>query len=466
MSITNIQPKVYKKKLQFQERRYYRAPNSTIFLIVRIKGDVSESLLKNAVLKAQERHVLLRVRVMLDNNFDAWFTTENVKDIPIEIVKRTGDDQWIQISLREFSIPLDYSNRPPIKFILVYSKNISELIIKSNHICTDGLGMAYLARDILEFLGNPNKKVEILPPPPIINRDSIPSTISDNFFVTKTVQWFNKKWEKQKVFFDEEDYINLNDAYWQRYTNRSFFIELSETETSKLVSRCRQEGVTVNTLLIAAFIRAQSIAKGFVKKQNGGFAVNLRDRLVDPIDQFYGFFATGLFPTFKDSPNRSFWSLARDTHRRIRKKMDRKVYYHNLLRFFSIQPTMTDALIMKMYGKIIPEGYSRYEKLSSYSRKKDIIRFIVNRFMSKTFSFGVTNLGRLDFPRNYGDFELDRIFLSVHTALNTEVIIGGATASGKLSLVISYIENTIDDEVMYKIKENMLDILNKEIGFK
>jgi len=32
------------------------------------------------------------------------------------------------------------------------AENVSELVIKANHICTDGLGMAYLARDILEFL--------------------------------------------------------------------------------------------------------------------------------------------------------------------------------------------------------------------------------------------------------------------------------------------------------------------------
>ena len=459
MSSTNIQPEIYKRKLQSQERRYYRAPNATNFLVIKIRGNVSENLLKNAILKAQKRHIFLRVRVFLDDNFDAWLTTEKVKDIPIEVVKRSGDDQWIQICLSEVRIPLDYCNHPAIKFILVYSQNVSELILKSNHMFADGLGMAYLARDILEFLGDPSKKVDVLSPPPLVTRDSFPSSISDNFLVVKLIRWFNKRWDKQKVFFDDEDYKNLYRAYWKVYNNRSFSIELSEKETSKLINRCRQEGVTVNTALIAAFIRSQSIAKGFIKKQRGGFAVNLRDKLISPVGEFYGFYASGIFSIFKDKPNKSFWIMAKDIHKHIKKKMDDKVYFKNLLRFRYLRPTLYDALTMKMYGALVPEGYSRYEKLNSYGKKKDAISFIVNRIMLKDFGFGITNLGQLSFPCKYGDLEIERFFLSPHTAPNTEVVIGAVTVGGKLSLVVSYIENIIDNEIMVKIKENIFDIL-------
>ena len=67
---------------------------------------------------------------------------------------------------------------------------------------------------------------------------------------------------------------------------------------------------------------------------------------------------------------------------------------------------MHDALIMKTYGNLIRPDDSNYQKLYSFSQKKDSISSMANKLGSMYFGFAVTNLGRLDFPRFYGDLEL------------------------------------------------------------
>jgi NRPS condensation-like uncharacterized protein len=463
MSLQDVQPEIYKRKLQFHERRYYRAPNSALNVMFRIKGKITEKQLRHAILKAQQRHVLLRARVFMDKESNVWLTTENVKDIPIDVIKRSNDNQWLQVYLNDGHIPLDYCNRPPLKFILLYSKDVSDLIVKASHMFTDFLGVCYLTRDILEFLGDTNKKVKILPPPPLITRDNIPSNVPNNFIIRSVIKIINKIWMKRKVVFDEEDYKNIYKAYWETYTSKSFNIDLSKDETLKLMKRCRKENVTVNSALIAAFIRAQSMAKGVAKKQNGSFSVDLRNKLVNPIGQSFGVYATGVFLSIKDKSGKSFWDFSKNIHKCIIKKMDKQEYHINLLRFYNFDSSINDAAIMKMHGHLVKKGYSRYDKLSSYCKKKDIISLILKIDTPRRFGFSMINPGRLDFVPKYGNLELDKVFLLPLTAPNIDVIISVATAVEKLSLRLSYIEKIIDDEIVKKIKDNMLNIVNQEI---
>jgi len=66
-------------------------------------------------------------------------------------------------------------------------------------------------------LGDPIREVEILPDPIPIDRNNIPKEVLLNAVVRFFINRINRKWEKDKIFFDQEDYINLNEAYWQNF---------------------------------------------------------------------------------------------------------------------------------------------------------------------------------------------------------------------------------------------------------
>jgi predicted amino acid-binding ACT domain protein len=74
------------------ERIFMQSPYAIVAMVARIKGNVSESMLKDAVKKAQKRHQNLRVRVQENHDHTLFFTSEEVKDIPIDVISRESDE--------------------------------------------------------------------------------------------------------------------------------------------------------------------------------------------------------------------------------------------------------------------------------------------------------------------------------------------------------------------------------------
>ena len=138
--------------------------------------------------------------------------------------------------------------------------DVSELIILCHHIICDGLSLAYLARDLMEYLGDPNREVEVLPDPAPVDLDNFPLDVSMNGLVKFFIKLINQKWDADEAHFDQEDYEALSDAYWKNFQHKLISIELSEAQTSTIVERCKKEQVTVNTALTAAFVGGQCSA--------------------------------------------------------------------------------------------------------------------------------------------------------------------------------------------------------------
>ncbi|MHA2334602.1 MAG: condensation domain-containing protein [Candidatus Hodarchaeales archaeon] len=168
----------YRRKVTPVERAFRRAPYAIVTMVPRIKGNISEQMLKDAVSKVQQRHPNLRVRIEEDDDHVPWFTSEGVKEIPVEIVSRESDDHWIEVYHEACKVPFEFDHRPAIRFILVQSAIISELIILCHHIICDGMSLAYLARDLMIHLGDPDREVEVLPDPVTIDKGTVPEDVS------------------------------------------------------------------------------------------------------------------------------------------------------------------------------------------------------------------------------------------------------------------------------------------------
>ena len=89
----NPDVKRYERRISPVERVFTRSPFSIVTVVARIRGDVSESRLRDAVLKVQQRHPNLRVRITEDAGGDPRFTSERAGEIPVEVVPRESDDQ-------------------------------------------------------------------------------------------------------------------------------------------------------------------------------------------------------------------------------------------------------------------------------------------------------------------------------------------------------------------------------------
>jgi NRPS condensation-like uncharacterized protein len=468
MMSEDLQVAKYERKATSVERFFTRSPFSIVTMVARIKGNVSEEMLRNAVAKVQKLHALLRVRIKDDENHTQWFTSEKVQDIPIEIVPRNSKNDWIKIHAEASKLPYEFETRPAIRFILVQSPPVSELIILCHHIICDGMSLAYLARDLMVYLGDPEPEVDVHPAPAPITLDNLPRDISQSGIAKFFINRMNRSWAEECEFFDQGDYEILTKAYWDHFNHEIISIELSEAETSALVARCRTENVTVNSALTAAFSGAQSFVQGEKPyHEKLVIAASLRDRIPNPPGEGMGMYAGGVELKFKYNHKRSNWENARQFHNKIQPKLTNKNLFADILNWLYLEPTIFEAMNFKKLGWLVPPDSSRYEKLSAFSKSADIVSRILQRdnlesLETKHWGTAVTNLGRLDFPKTYGALELDRLIMQPGGGIplaNVNLVLGAVTCSDKLSLVVEYAEEAVDTGTMGKIKHKALEYL-------
>ncbi len=460
--------KKYERKATPIERLFTRSPFSTVTMVARIRGSVSEGMLRSAILKVRQRHQNLRVRIVDDDQGNPWFTSEGAGEIPVEIVPRESGDHWVRVVQESYKIPFEFDVQPAIRFILVQSPTTSELIILCHHIICDGLSLAYLARDLMVHLGDPDREVDPLPDPVPVGIDNMPEDVSANAVVRFLIKRMNKKWDNEKVVFDQEDYRNLSEAYWSHYSHQMLSAELSEAETTALVQRCRAEEVTVNSALSAAFVGAQSIVQSEKTLHPGiGVGASLRDRLPTPAGEAMGFHAGVVTPKWKYDGKQGFWDNARVFHRKVRPLYTNKNLFQDPLTWCYLEPSILEAINFKKLGGLVPEGSSRYQKLSAFGKRDDVVLSILKRDKMESLDriimgTAVTNLTRMDFPRTYGTLELERLIMKPGGAfplVNVNLVLGAVTCAGKLSLLIEYVEDNIDITIMEKIKEEAVNAL-------
>ena len=327
-------------------------------------------------------------------------------EIPVEIVGRESDDHWIEVHQEASKIPFEFERRPAIRFILVHSPMASELIILCHHIICDGLSLAYLARDIMVHLGDPTREVEVLPDPTPIGPDNIPSDVSQNGLVKFFINRINRKWEGEKIFFDAEDYRDLNEAYWANFHHKMIPVELSEVQTTELVERCRREKVTVTSALTTAIVGAQVFVQGDQPfHARIGVAGDVRDRLPCPAGEAMGFYAGVVMPKIKYGGSLSFWENARRFHKKIKPLYTDKNLFKDFLNWLYLDPSILEAINFKKLGGLVPAHASRHQKLAEFSQREDVVFSILRRdkmesLELKIMGSAVTNLTRIVFQES------------------------------------------------------------------
>jgi hypothetical protein len=120
-----------------------------------------------------------------------------------------------------------------------------------------------------------------------------------------------------------------------------------------------------------------------------------------------------------------------------------------------------------MIGGLVPSESPRYEKLSEFSEREDVVRSILRRenmdSLDKIFlGTAVTNLTRLNFPKQFGALELDRLIMNpggAYPLAMVNLVLGAVTCAGKLSLVLEYAEGTVDTQTMIEIKHQAMALM-------
>ena len=120
-----------------------------------------------------------------------------------------------------------------------------------------------------------------------------------------------------------------------------------------------------------------------------------------------------------------------------------------------------------MIGGLVEDSSAQADKLNSFGQREDVISSMIQREKMDSFEniligTAVTNLTRMDFPRKYGELELERLIMNpggAYPLVFVNILAGAVTCSGKLSLMLEYSLERIQTETVTKIKENLISLL-------
>lgn len=446
---TSIKENVLKRRLRGIERYFYRRPNANVLMAARLKGSITVNQLEIALSKVRRRHPLLGARIIQDDQNNAWFTTEGVPELEVQVYPLTSNNDWIHIAVEETSKFFQLDKGPLIRFILLTSHDASEIVINSHHTICDGLSLAYLLRDILLHLGDPDREIEQLPFLPEIGEENLPTSASLSLPQRLGIKFINKIWERKRIFFDGEDYRRLHKTFWKENNHTAILPwELTEAETATLISRCREEKVSVHSALSTAFLLAQSEVQGKAPAyiHNLSMTVNLRDRLIPPVGEALGVYFSSFRIKHKGKQNQSFWSNARKFHKRLKQKLSNKNIFEVQQQLDSLHPSLVDSLYFSKYSLLEEPFADFFLRLEGDDK--------INTGLD------VANLGRLDFPRNYGIVQLEAIYGPSQYVDFQEKYLGVITVGGRMFFSLTFDEAIIERDTV----EEIIDVALKHLG--
>lgn len=453
------------RKMSRCERLFFMGPLFTIIMAARITGTVDTMRFRKALDAASCKHPLLRVKVVFDERHEAWFSSEGVPPVPVRIVPRVSEQQWLDELKAEVRVPFDIGNGPLIRLVLLQSPEVSDILLLCNHSICDGMAIANLIRDVICLYEDPAQEVRVLDPPDVL--DLVKPGISLQGLIARFfVGLGNRKWRKNPYYFGADEYTALYRGYWEKRKPGLVLLEFDPDESAHLLATCRSHGITVGSAVSAACLAARTDIIGEFPKEQQTVMVpfDLRRRLDPPVGNVFCFCDGGVKFPFAWSGKKAFWDNAKDLHKEIHSRIE--VLDPSCLDIPVFEPSIIDALsAFSLFIDKVPEAYTRTDTLQRFIRDTGNVAFSFNRnYETDLPGFVPSNVGRIDVPESPGGIRLDRlIFLPGISDLNP-LVLGGAGAGGRMVFTLPFVSPSAKTGIspeaeLIRIQNRVLEIL-------
>jgi NRPS condensation-like uncharacterized protein len=302
-----------------------------------------------------------------------------------------------------------------------------------DHTFVDGYSAAYIARDLLGYLGHPDLKLDqqkIYPGlsdivPPFPGQRSVILRAKLKAALLKILLTFSRNQEEQ----------------WQEMmatADRNYHLlpwEMTEEQTSSLVNLSCTHGTTVHAALCTAFLRAFGDLHGGSWNRKIQSPIDLRKRLTEPVGESFGLYISLVEFLVDCAPERDFWEVAREIRQKFIKFSDDKIVFGGL--------TELAVLMDKVASVISPLN-------------------VVQTTYNADYDLSVSNLGKLDFPVQYGSLKLEALF-GPAICNPGEIVLGVITNGGKMNLVMTFTETTMTLSHVEEIKDSAMKHLTEAL---
>jgi NRPS condensation-like uncharacterized protein len=420
------------------ERTHYFAPVINVVMTVTIKGSPKQEDLQEAIAKATQRHEIFQSRVYIDENGDSFYALCPDAKYRIETIEATGDMDWKLLIHEQERLPFHIEKGDMIRFFIIKQVEQIRLVIIAHHLVGDGMAMIYLIRDIMAALDNPSIHYDKMPVR-VFHEEDFPKDVKLNPIIQLLAKQINKNWSKRKKVFTYDEFLAMFHSYWKGRQNNILDATISGQELQKLLRKCKEQNVTVNSAIATAFLLAVK------EEKEVGLAVNIRPEGYEGM----GNFASGISIRYQEDNKKSFWDNAKKVHELIHHKLNRNSNRYFLLKFLSIlKPTLVDATHFSACG-----GFE--DKIAG--RASDMFGYRGN-----PKGISISNLAKPDIPSTYGPYAIDSIEFVPPLIENTKRVIGIVTIEDRMTVTMQY-ENKTGAEKMEESFREAIHILNSMI---
>ncbi|MEQ8468462.1 phthiocerol/phthiodiolone dimycocerosyl transferase family protein [Coleofasciculus sp. E1-EBD-02] len=402
---------------------FNRLANSlNVVIISKIKGSLSEDVVRQSLDLVQIRHPRLNCRIigLLDN---LHFETEGTQQIPLRVIFSSDPKHWEFIAKNELNNQIS-SDKVLLRAVLIKINNRSNFnyfITTCHHAVIDAISGVHLHSEILNLCYNilSNNQIDSVSKLPVL--PSLEDLIPQIFELSFQDKQLNKKPETLEF----EKYLP-NELRSCGIVNR----KLEPEFTNRIISSCKKQNTTVHGALCAAMLLtvAETI-KGEDRDLylNCRSSVDLRRRLNPPVsDETIAMVVSALTTFHEIREDKPFWELAREVTQQIKEKLETSELYNVVL---------------------------------SYKKGTE---FLLNNPEKIPFSVFITNIGRVRIPSDYGLFKLEEISYALSlTAMGSVFAVAVSTFEEKMMLNFIYSLPAISQNKIEKLIKKTISYLDK-----
>lgn len=411
-----------RRNLMMVERIMYVDPETPVNCVftAKIKGNIPEENFKAALEKIQQKHPLLRTRI--DNSSEKYpffIEVEEIEPIPIRIVERKTDEDWLRESEKEWFRLFKDDKKPLAQLVWIKGKDVSEILWVLPHCICDGTSQVTMMKELLGLLDDPSFEM---------NPYDVFNSVNDFLPVD-----FNTKKQKRKarfflimgrIFFlmqRKSKIRNLDSNYLVHW-------KLNSDTTAQITEKSKAHGVSVHALLCSSFMQAFQEIQGKRAKGKVISPVDVRHFIPEiRQDQVFAFAPTVELSLKKGSTD------VLDNARQIKRDLLEKI------------EKMEARELLWMGEQMHPLAERMVSMMKSSKGGHDVT---------------LSNMGRINIPSDYKNFKVETI-ISPTVAfpwLNSNTLVT-TTYNQQMDFTLMSNEHFLPKEEAVKIKNKAIEFL-------
>lgn len=362
-----------KRQYLLTERAHFMCPNMHFGMLMELETDYIKEKVKETLDRMSEAHPFLKSLIAYEEGTDRLYykiTEDSQISLNVKTDIATFLEDYSRISDSDWNV---FQNGMLKVYVYPQKQGMAVLLI-AHHLLVDGRGLLELAQEFA------NSYVEGLIPDYV--EEQLIESIRDLPIKSELagiskllIKQANRQWRKENHKVSYEQYQSFVKIYSKNHNAEYMTYELKKEEVEQMKALCKENGVTINDLLMASMYQKTGTNKIII-------AADIRNDLDCYKAGALGNYSTAMGIVCK-SKTADIVQKAREVHELVQKHKKRnRDWFLVMACYLEIEPTLLDAAAISALGGFESKAGS----------------FVGGGMfgMKSPNSYSITNLGRIE----------------------------------------------------------------------